>query len=80
MMMKPTIASSHLAVVVILLVLVAPAFAQGDESARFPQVIDAAPTLRLQRAALALNPPLLVSSPTVDRQISSVAVDSQGHV
>lgn len=64
----------------ILLVLAAPAFPHQDESTWFRQLIDAAPRLPLQRTELALTPPLVASSPSHDRQISSVAVDPQGHV
>src|SRR5262245_22006069 len=44
------------------------------------EVISAAPRLDLQRSELVLQPPLLATSPTVDRAVSSAAVDRKGYV
>ena len=43
-------------------------------------VINAAPRLDLQRSEFILQPPLVATSPTVDRAVSSVAVDRRGYV
>jgi DNA-binding beta-propeller fold protein YncE len=59
--------------------LVAPVFSQNDD-ATLRNLIDAAPKLRLQRTEFTLDPPLLLSSPSVNRQVSCVAVDQKGNV
>ena len=53
--------------------------AQNDDT-RVLEVISAAPKLDLQRSEFILKPPLGVTSPTVDRAVSCVAVDRQGSV
>ena len=70
--MKPTI--SGLALIALARVVVP----QND--ARLDELISAAPRLDLQRSEFVLQPPLVATSPTVDRAVSSVAVDRRGYV
>jgi DNA-binding beta-propeller fold protein YncE len=72
--MKLTI--SGLALIV--LVLVRVGVAQNDDDRL--EVISAAPRLDLQRSEFVLQPQLVATSPTVDRAVSSVAVDRRGYV
>jgi DNA-binding beta-propeller fold protein YncE len=51
-----------------------------NEDDRVLDVISAAPKLDLQRSEFVLQPPLATTSPTVDRAVSSVAVDGRGYV